>query len=242
MCGRGMTFCAHANTNAGRDGESERARRCSCTCEAERLEVSSRHQRGHFIFTQNHQLHPTSTVILVCCFSAAAGEGRWPFVVLQPERWEGFSTAYVTRLFFIKARGCVYCSRWVSIRWWVLGFQYFRLFCFFVFFLTDVAPDLTKLESKVKRLWSLIFIPQIRSSFVCELGTIPIGLTIFECFCNDNITAAPYCSLSVRVSDGVGQAWKETPRLHLRINGGADNNSVSSERAQSGTASIFSAK
>lgn len=62
---------------------------------------------GSFHFTQNHQLHPTSTTILVCCFSAAvaqpAGEERRLFVVSQPERWEGFSTAYITCLFSFNA-------------------------------------------------------------------------------------------------------------------------------------------
>lgn len=64
---------------------------------------------GVIHFTQNHQLHPTSTTLWVCCFSAAAaqpaGEERRLFVVLQPKRWESFSTAYATcRFSFNRAR------------------------------------------------------------------------------------------------------------------------------------------
>lgn len=48
---------------------------------------------------------------------------------------------------------------------------------------------------------------------------------------------------AARVSDGSGQARKETPLLHPRITGGAENNPVfDSERAQSGAASIFPQK
>lgn len=84
----------------GRDGESETAFMCVRGWETRgELETSTE----SFYFTQNHQLHPTSSTIWVCCFSAAAarpaGEERRPFVVSQPEIWEGFSTAYVTCLF-----------------------------------------------------------------------------------------------------------------------------------------------
>lgn len=106
MCRRWQPFQTCAFTNTSRDGEWDGVFFFMYVWGWEALSELEM-PTGSFHFTQNHQLHPTSTTILVCCFSAAvaqpAGEERRLFVVSQPERWEGFSTAYITCLFSFNA-------------------------------------------------------------------------------------------------------------------------------------------
>lgn len=67
----------------------EGVRRRSCMREAERLEVSGRHQRGHFISHRTINYIPPPPLyefVALVQRLQPAGEGRRLFVVLQPGR------------------------------------------------------------------------------------------------------------------------------------------------------------
>ncbi len=103
MCCRWRPFQTHAFTDTNTREERQRWRGWNMYVWGWEARGEREASAGSFGFKQNHQLHPTSASIWACCFSAAAaqpaGEEGGLFVVLQPERWKGFFTAYQTCFF-----------------------------------------------------------------------------------------------------------------------------------------------